>query len=151
MQKTALLILILAMSFLTSCKDFENITVSDVDSFLLNKINADGIEAEIKLKIKNPNSHGFSIYPSEFDVTFSGIRLGKARLHKRVHIDANTEKVYTFQLKSGLGELNLFDALQLLNADNLGKIEVQGDLKAGKFYIKKKFPVNYIDKIKIFK
>lgn len=151
MQKTALLILVMVMSFLTSCKEFKDITVSDVDSFFINKVTAEGIEAEIKLKIKNPNPNGFSIYPSEFDVSFSGIRLGKAKLHKRVHIDANSERVYTFQLKSGLGDLNLFDALKLLNTDNLGKIDVQGDLKAGKFYIKKKFPVAYTDKIKIFK
>jgi hypothetical protein len=42
------------------------------------------------------------------------------------------------------------DILRLINFDNLGKIEVNGDLKVGKFYFKKKFPVNYIDKVKIF-
>lgn len=41
------------------------------------------------------------------------------------------------------------DALRLLNMDNLGKMEVKGDLKVGKFLIKKSFQVNYIDKIKI--
>jgi len=40
--------------------------------------------------------------------------------------------------------------LRIMNLDNLGKIEVKGELKAGKFYLKKKFPVNYSDKVKLF-
>ena len=43
------------------------------------------------------------------------------------------------------------DALRLLNLDNLGKIEVNGDLKAGKFFLKKKYPINYTDKVTILK
>jgi len=142
---------IFTVFILTSCQEFQDVQVVGVDSFFINKINTDGIEAEVKIKIHNPNSRGFSLYPSEFDIIFSGIRLGKARLYKRVHINANSEKVYTFKLKSKLEDLNILDAMRLLNPDNLGKIEVKGDLKAGKFYLKKKFPVNYTDRIKILK
>lgn len=151
-MRQILLLLTLIVAFVTSsCKDFEEIKVIGVDSFYLNKLNTDGIEAEVKLKIKNPNSVGFSVYPSEFDILFSGIRLGKAKLNKRVHIDANCERVYSFNLKSGFGDLNILDVTRLLNTENLGKIEVRGDLKAGKFYLKKKFPVNFSDKINLLK
>ena len=61
-----------------------------------------------------------------------------------------SERMYSFKLNSKLSELNPLDILRLINFDNLGKIEVNGDLKVGKFYFKKKFPVNYIDKVKIF-
>jgi hypothetical protein len=94
---------------------------------------------------------GFSIYPSEFEVIFSGIRLGKAKLNKRVHLDAKSERIYTLKLNSKITDLNPLDALRLFNIDNLGNIEVKGDLRAGKFYLKKKFPINYTDKVKIFK
>ena len=56
---------ILSISF-SSCKEFEEIKVIDVDSFHVNKLTPEGIEAEINLKIKNPNTYGFLIYPSEF-------------------------------------------------------------------------------------
>lgn len=151
-MKLSIYIVFLLSSFLLiSCKGFKEASVSGVDSFYLNKVNAEGIEAEVKLKIKNENSIGFSIYPSEFDIIFSGIRLGKAKLNKRVHIGANSERVYSFKLKTKLEEFNLLDATRLLNIDNVGKIEVKGDLKAGKFYLKKKFSVNYNDKINILK
>ncbi|MFN8116288.1 MAG: LEA type 2 family protein [Bacteroidia bacterium] len=137
--------------FFMSCKEFKEITVTNVDSFYMNKITTEKIEAEVNVKINNPNNTGFSIYPSEFEVIFSGIRLGKAKLDKRVHIDGKAEKVYTFKLNSKIADMNPLDALRLLNLDNLGKIEVKGELKAGKFFLKKKFPVNYTDKVKLFK
>jgi LEA14-like dessication related protein len=141
---------ILTSLFLLSCKGYKEITVTNVDSFYLNKITTEQIEAEVNVKINNPNTMGFSIYPSECDIVFSGIRLGKAKLDKRVHIDGKTEKIYTFKLNSKIADLNPLDALRLLNVEKLGNIEVKGELKAGKFYLKKKIPVNYTDKVKIF-
>lgn len=144
-------VIIIASLFLFSCKEFKEIKVTSVEGFYMNKLTTEKIEAEIQLKIDNPNSVGFSIYPSEFEIIFSGIRLGKARLNKRVHLNANTEKVYAFKLNSNLSDLNPLDVLRLLNVENLGKIEVRGDLKTGKFYFKKKYPINYTDRVKLFK
>lgn len=144
------LFIIIASVFLFSCREAKEIKVTSVESFYVNKLTVENIDAEIKLKIDNPNTMGFSIYPSGFDVTFSGIRLGKAKLNKRVHLNANSEKIYSFKINSKLSELNPLDILRLLNMENLGKIEVNGDLKVGKFYFKKKIPVSYTDKVKIF-
>ncbi len=144
------LFIIISSIFLISCREMKEIKVTSVEGFYVNKLTVENIDAEIKVKIDNPNKMGFSVYPSEFDVIFSGIRLGKAKLSKRVHLNAGSERMYSFKLNSKLSELNPLDILRLINLDNLGKIEVNGDLKVGKFYFKKKFPVNYIDKVKIF-
>lgn len=151
MKFTTFVFVALLSLFTASCKDFEEIKVIGVDSFYLNKLNMDGIEAEVKLKIKNPNTVGFSVYPSEFDILFSGIRLGKAKLNKRVHIDSNCERVYSFKLKSGFGDLNILDVTRLLNMDNIGKIEVKGNLKVGKMFVKKKVPVDFSERINLLK
>ena len=142
--------IIIASLFLISCREMKEIKVSSVEGFYMNKLSLENVEAELKVKIDNPNKTGFSVYPSEFDVTFSGIRLGKARLNRRVHLNARSEEVYTFKINSKLTELNPMDILRLMNLQNLGKIEVNGDLKVGKFYFKKKVPVNYSDKVKLF-
>lgn len=149
MMKKIYLIIIIAI-FTSSCTEFKEVTVTGVDSFKINKIDTKEMQAEIKLMIKNPNSSGFSIYPSEFDIVYSGIHLGKAKLYKRVHIDSNSEHAYSFELKSNLGELNFLDVTKLLSGSNLGKLEIKGDLKAGKFYLKKKFPINFSDKVSLF-
>jgi LEA14-like dessication related protein len=148
-MKLNLLIILVSISFI-SCRDMKEIKVTSVEGFYLNKITTENIDAEIKLKIDNPNNVGFSIYPSQFDITFSGIRLGQAKLNKRVHLNSGSDKVYTFKLNSKLSDLNPLDIMRMMNLNNLGKIEVNGDLKVGKFYFKKKIPVNYTDKVKIF-
>jgi len=142
MKRLSILFSFLLLLALPACKEFKEAEVTGIDGFTLTKLGTEGIEGELRLKIKNPNSMGFSVYPSEFDVVYSGVHLGKAKLHKRVHISANSEKVYTFKLKSSLGEINFLDIAKLLNEKDRGVIELTGDLKAGKFYLKKKYPVN---------
>ena len=149
-MKLKIFILLISLS-LFSCKEFKEISVTKIEGFYINKLTTDNLEAEMKLKINNPNNIGFSIYPSEFDVIFSGISLGKAKLNKQVHIDAKSEKVYSFILNKNLGDLNPFDALKLLSINNLGKIEITGDLNVGKYYLKKKYPIHYSDKVNLFK
>ncbi len=139
---------LLVLLILASCKDFKEAEVTGVQGFKIKKANMDGIEAIITLGVKNPNDIGFSIYPSEFDVTYGGMNLGKARLSKRVHIDAHSEKPYDFVLKSSLKNLNIMDLTGLLGGKKSGSITLKGDLKAGKFYLKKRFPVNVNEKMK---
>ncbi len=146
-----LIILFFIALFSSSCKDFDEITVVGIDGFHLNKFSMDGIDAEVNVKIKNPNAMAFTIYPSEFDVAFSGIRLGKANLNKRMHISSNSEKTYAFNLKSGFGNLNILDVTRLLNSGNWGKVEVKGDLKVGKLFVKKKVPVDFSERINLTK
>ncbi|MBN8692548.1 MAG: LEA type 2 family protein [Bacteroidetes bacterium] len=135
-------ILLIAVTF-SSCKEFKEVEVVGVKDFKLKKIGLEGIEALIELNIKNPNNMGFSIYPSEFDIIFSGMNLGKAKLKKRVHIDANCEKAYTFELNSSFKEFNFMDITKMLSGSKLGTMQVKGDLKAGKMWVKKKFPIDY--------
>ncbi len=138
-----LVCLIITMFVLTACKDFKEAQCTGIKGFKVNKLDLSGIDADIIIGIKNPNEMGFSIYPSEFDVTVSGINLGKAKLHKRVHIDGNAEKDYTFNLKSSFKDMNMMEVMKLAGSGGVkGTISVKGDIKAGKFYLKKKFPVN---------
>lgn len=147
MRKFLVFISAFSILLFVSCKEFQQVQVTGVKSFRLTKVGTEGIEGEVILGIKNPNDKGFSIYPSEFDVTYSGIKMGKARLYKRVHIASDSEKLYTFKLKTSLQDMNLMDIMGLLNGGKLGNIEAKGNLKVGKFYIKKRVPVNISEKI----
>ncbi len=149
MKKFRFLIFISAFLLFNSCKEFKEVQVTGVKSFRLTKVGQDGIEGEVIFGIKNPNDNGFSIYPSEFDITYSGMKMGKARLYKRVHINGHSEKPYVFKLKTDLKDLNLMDVMGLMGGGGgkLGNIQVKGTLKAGKFYIKKRIPVDFSEKI----
>jgi LEA14-like dessication related protein len=131
---------------LSGCKEFKEAQVTGVKDFKLTKMSKEGIEADVIIGIKNPNDIGFSVYPSEFDVTVAGIRVGKAKLYKRVRIKAHAEKDYVFKLRSSLKDINIMDISNLATKKR-GVIELTGDLKAGKLFVKKRFPVNIREKI----
>lgn len=134
--------------FFTSCKDFKEAQCTGVKGFKINTVDTKGLDANIMLGIKNPNSVGFSIYPSEFDVIYNGINLGKAHSSKRVHIGPNSEETYSFNLKSDFKNVNLADIMKLVSGGGNGMVQVKGDLKAGKFYLKKKIPVDVKERAK---
>ena len=150
MKKLTLFCLLSFMLCLFGCKELKELQYTGVKGFKVNKISAEGIDADILLGIKNPNNYGFSIYKSNFDVTYSGIYLGKARLTKKVHINGNAEETYSFNLKSDFKNVNLTDVIRLLGGTSKkGTLEIKGDLKAGKFYLKKKFPVDVKEKVSL--
>jgi LEA14-like dessication related protein len=150
-KKTLYLPILLSLLFLASCRDLKDITLTNVDSFSIQKMSLQEIEGELQLTIKNPNTVGFSIYKSEFDIIYGDVKLGKAKLHKRVRIGANSEKSYVFKLKSNPESLNLTDVMKLIGNASSGTIRIKGELKAGKLFIKKRFPVDYVDRINLQK
>jgi len=143
------IISLLCILCFASCGSFQEISVSNIENFRIHKVTLQEIDGDIDLKIKNPNNTGFSIYPSEFDIVYNNTKLGKAKLHKRVHIGSRSEKVYTFKLKTNLENLNFTDILSLLNGGSSGTIKLTGDLKAGKLFFKRKYPVNYSNKVNL--
>ncbi len=151
LKKTVYSALLLCALLLASCRDLKDITLTNVDSFHIQKMSLKEIEGELQLTIKNPNTVGFSIYKSEFDIIYGDVKLGKAKLHKRVHIGANTEKSYVFKLKTSPESLNLGDVMKLIGNASSGTIRLKGELRAGKLFIKKRFPVDYVDRINLQK
>ena len=133
-----------------SCRDVKELQLTGIKGFNVTKIDTKGVEGDIMLGIKNPNNFGFSLYKSEFGVSYSGIHLGNAKLAKRVRIKANQEDTYAFRLKGDLSQVNLVDVMKLLNGSTFKNVvEVKGNLKAGKFFIKKNVPVDLRENIRL--
>jgi LEA14-like dessication related protein len=143
------LIFVIFIIFFVGCKDYQQVVCTGVKGFNINKINQQGLDANVILGIKNPNQTSFSIYKSEFEIKYGGLNLGKAVLAKKVHINANTEEAYSFNLKSNLKDVNLIEVMGLLLNGGKGMMEVKGDIVAGKFFFKKRFPVNVSERIKL--
>jgi LEA14-like dessication related protein len=149
-QLRKVLICFFASLLLIGCRDVKDLEFQGIRGFQVGSISAKGIDASIAVAIKNPNSFGFVILPSEFDVRYTGIYLGKAKLQKRVKIKRNSEETYNFKLKSDFSETNLLDVFKLLNPSSFkNEIELKGDLRAGKLFFRKRFPVNLKENLKL--
>ncbi len=133
---------LICLILVTSCVNFKEIKCDGISGFRINKINLQGIEAIVSIKIKNPNWMGGYIYSGEFDVKYEGIDIGSTKLIEKVFIEANSEKSYEFNFKSDFKQLDLIDIMKLISSISAkGNIELKGDLYVGRFYIKKKIPI----------
>ena len=144
------LIAVIFIFLVVGCKEYQQVVCTGVKGFKINKINQQGLDANIILGIKNPNQIGFSIYKSAFEIKYGGLNLGKAVLAKKVHINANTEDEYSFNLKSNFKDINLMEVMGLLLNGGKGMMEVKGDIVAGKFFFKKRFPVNITERMNLY-
>ena len=145
-------VLFLSLNLLLfSCRNFQEIQVTNIEGLKVNKISMDGIDAQLMLRLKNPNPMGFFLYRSEFEIRYSGIYLGKAKLTKRVKIKGNAEESYGFHLSQDFKNINVLDVLKLLNGASFkNTIEVKGNLNAGKFlFVRKKVPVDIKEKLSL--
>ena len=149
MKKYFSILIIFCGTLLTSCGDFQEVTFSGVESMKLIKVSQQGAEAEMVVKIKNPNKTAFTIYKSEFDVTLNGITGGKANLYDNVKIKANSEQTYTFKIKSDFSSISMNDLPKLMSlatSKNI-KIGLKGNLKVGKLFVKKSYPVEMSESV----
>ena len=151
MKKIILNLLFVSILILQSCKDLKPLQCSGINKFKLNSINTEAIDADIQLKIKNPNNFGFNIRKSEFDVTYAGIKIGKAKLLKKVKINGSAESNYTFKLQTVFKNVVTLDnVMGLLEAVNRkGALDLKGDLNVSKGLVKKKIPITYSEKINV--
>ena len=135
------LILFFSLAF-TSCRQLKEVSFNGVESAKIVSLNQKGLEASIAVKIKNDNKIGFKVYKSGFDVTANGVNLGKMYISKKIKIEANSEKTYTFTLKSDFANQNIsLPQLMSLAASKSLKISIKGELKGGAFFYRKSFPV----------
>lgn len=135
---------------LSSSCQIKSLECTAINGFKMEQLNANGISGDVLVTVKNPNRFGFMLYRSSFDVTYGGVKLGKASLKKRVHIKGNSENVYGFHIASDFKDVGLTDVMKLLaGGTRKNQLEINGKLFAGKFGLKKSFAVNLKDYIRL--
>ena len=134
------------VAFLSSCiSEFKEISINRINNFKVTKMDLKSIEGEINVSINNPNSTSFKVYRSKATVFVGGTKLGVAHIVKKVKIPANSSIDNTFVLRGDFKGLNLGTIANI----TMGKpmVEIKGYLKAGKWFYKKKFPIDQNQKI----
>ena len=125
------------------------ITVSSIEKSKILKLDKTGIEIEITVHIKNPNSMGFKIYKAEFDVSVNGMAVGKGGINKKMRIKAKSDDAHTFTVSSDFSKLSFADLpkLMALSKAKSANIGLNGFIKVGKIFYKKTFDVDKTEKV----
>jgi LEA14-like dessication related protein len=135
----------------SSCKDYQDVTVSGISGFKVNKLDQSGVEIELSVKIKNPNNYGFNIYKPDIDASINDISVGKLKMKKRIHVGANSDDSHTFTLGCDFSKVGLADVANLMAMalQKNVKVGLHGTVKAGNLFYKKSFQVDRTEKVKL--
>jgi LEA14-like dessication related protein len=144
-------ILFLFLLSLSSCKGFKEVQLSQIGAVKIIQITDKGIELELGMKISNPNTYGFSIYRSSFGIKIGGVDMGTAILSKKEKVSASSNEMHTFHITTTFNKLlegGLGGMLALLGKKN-AEVEIKGNLKVGKFLLRKSIPVERKQKVNL--
>lgn len=140
------ILIFLMMALFSSCiGELKEISINNINNFKITKMDLKSVEGEINVSINNPNSKSFKVYRSKADVFVGGSKLGTAKIVKKVKIPANSSVENTFSLRGDFKGLN-FGTITNIMAGRPA-VEIKGYLKAGKWFYKKKFPIDQKQKI----
>ena len=128
----------------SSCTELQPVTMGGVENPHVNSLSQQGVDAEFGVKVKNPNNFRVTVFPSSFDATVNGVDVGKIKLDKRVRIKANSDESPVFHLKSNFSKLGFGDMANVLPmlSSKRADVTLKGYVRVGKWYYKKKFPVD---------
>jgi LEA14-like dessication related protein len=135
-----ILLLLLSSS---GCTQFKEVQLSQIGGVKIIKITDKGIEMELGMKINNPNNYAFSIYRSSFDIKLAGVDMGTAVLSKKEKVAANSDEMHNFHITTTFNKLlegGLGGIFALFGKKNT-EVEINGNLKVGKFLIRKSIPI----------
>ena len=126
-----------------SCKELQPVTIGGVCNVKLISLSKEGMEFDFDMKINNPNSVGVSVFPSTFEASVNDIKAGHVKLTKKTKIKAKGEHTSTFHIKSDFSKLGIADIANVLPMIIAKKVDIslKGNLRVGKLFYKKKFPV----------
>jgi LEA14-like dessication related protein len=153
MKKYIFIFFIFCTLLFSSCGDFQEVTFSGIENVNIISLTQQGAEAEITARIKNPNNTSFTIYPTDLDVVLGGINAGKAHLAGRTKIKAHSEQNYTFRITSDFSKLSMSDMVRLgaIAVSRNVKVSIKGNLKVGKLFVKKSYPVEMTQSVPLSK
>lgn len=135
--------------FVSACK-VQSLECTNINAVKVERLDNKGIEAKVVVTVKNPNKFSFKLYRSVFDVEYSGIILGQARLKEKVKIKADKEEQYAFYLSSEFKDLSLTQIMQLLAPGGFkNELHLKGTLYGGKMGLRKGFPVDLREHINL--
>lgn len=99
------IIVISCFLFLSSCQIYQEIEVREVRDIRIIEVTPDGIEAEVDLKIYNPNNYKVTILNVDADLYINGKDIGDAEINERVTIDKKANLVYTIKIEGDFTDL----------------------------------------------
>tara|TARA_B110000879_G_scaffold47964_1_gene67628 strand:- start:4482 stop:4928 length:447 start_codon:yes stop_codon:yes gene_type:complete len=77
-----------------ACVNYKDVEFLSLENATLNKISPNGIEADLWLKIKNPNDYKIKIETKDLTFSINGKEIGKAQLTEQLELTKEDTETY---------------------------------------------------------
>ncbi len=150
-KKSIALLFISIAVLISSCKQTQTLPLSLTghNDLKFSGIGYKKIKGEVTVHIKNPNPVDVTVYRSDLDIKVNDIRIGEAKIKKRLVIPANSEVEQVLYLKSDFSGMGYADIPKVIKAVQTKSINlaVKGNLRSGRMLHKTKVHVDMTDTI----
>jgi LEA14-like dessication related protein len=148
-KKTSFFTFLFAVLFTFTACEIKPVEIASIDAVKILKINKDGVELEINMTLKNPNSIGFTVTGADLKGSLGGMAIGDVKIKNNVRIPKNSEKSHTFKITAKIDDLinGGIGALTGLLSKGGPQLKIKGDLKVRSFLIPRRFPIEFTKKI----
>ena len=136
-----------------SCAGIKPATIGGIENTRVNSLSTAGADFNFDMRIKNPNKMGVTVFPSTFEASVNGIDIGTVKLDKKVRIKANSDNTSEFHIKTDFSKIALADISKVISmvASKSATVSLKGEVRVGKWYYKKRFPVEFKKPISLSK
>ncbi len=134
----------------TACVDYKEVELISLENAELNKISLNGIEADLWVKIKNPNDYKIKVETKDLSFSINGKVVGKAKLAEQLELNKEGTEIYKTAILVSLPADGNFDLglIMLMGGGNI-TISLRGEIVGKAKGISKIVPVDFTRSISI--
>jgi LEA14-like dessication related protein len=139
-QSIAMLLLLLLL-VASSCAVFEEPDF-EVEGIRMGDISDKTLHFTVDVEVDNPNWYALKVKKSFLDVSIENHKMGSIYFDEKLKITRKKISTYTVPLRAELENGALLEMMQYDMEDQL-QVLLNGTVKAGVFFVSKKFPIDY--------
>ena len=138
---------LLFLLFLTSC-NLESPRITSVKSIRLHELSNDGAKVKIGIVVSNPNKHTIKIRGGRLEVFVNNSDIGTIDIPDTIELPKNSEELYYLHLQTNYSQIiNSLPGFITMFTRKSAEVRVQGQIKAGAYFLRKTFPINVTQNI----
>ncbi len=143
-----LVFLLFCAMFISSCKLYEEVKVSDVQNVVLGEVSTDGVEAQIYFEVENPNWYKMMLKESKIEIYIEGKYFGVIDQFEEIIIPKKSKTTQALRMRAGPNAMDdlLANALKLFLKNDL-KLEAKGYVVGKALLMRKRIDISVTEKV----
>ena len=134
----------------TACVDYNDVEFISLENAALNKISPNGIEADLWVKINNPNDYKIKVETKNLTFSINGKEIGKAKLVDQLELNKNSKETYkTWVVVELPSDGNIDLGMIMLMSGGKINLGIKGEIIGKAKGISKTVPVDFKESISL--